>query len=232
MESAAARLIAVRSSTAALLEGLETERWSDADVGTPSLLPDWTRGHVLTHLARNADSVARTLSAGLAGEDAAPYPDGPEGREADIRAGAGRPMTEQLGDVREAADRLDRVFGALADADGWDLPCWEGRPAHHFLDARWREVEIHRVDVAGAYTAADWPPEFVAYLLPELLSTAADRLDRPVRIRTDAGVEWSGGAGDSEPVEVAGPDWAVALWLVGRPVGDELPDAPPVARWR
>jgi maleylpyruvate isomerase len=29
----------------------------------PSRLPDWTVGHVLTHLARNADSMVRVLAA-------------------------------------------------------------------------------------------------------------------------------------------------------------------------
>jgi len=37
---------------------------SDADVRRPSALPDWTVGHVLTHVARNADShVRRTRAA-------------------------------------------------------------------------------------------------------------------------------------------------------------------------
>lgn len=34
----------------------------------PSQLPGWTRGHLLTHLARNADSVVRRLPAASQGE--------------------------------------------------------------------------------------------------------------------------------------------------------------------
>ena len=34
---------------------------TDAEVAEPSLLPGWTRGHVLTHLARNADGLANLL---------------------------------------------------------------------------------------------------------------------------------------------------------------------------
>src|SRR5690349_12024814 len=34
----------------------------DAAVRAPSLLPGWSRGHVLTHLARNADGGRRLLS--------------------------------------------------------------------------------------------------------------------------------------------------------------------------
>ena len=34
----------------------------DAQVREASLLPGWTRGHVLTHLARNADGMINLLS--------------------------------------------------------------------------------------------------------------------------------------------------------------------------
>ena len=47
-------------ATARLLAALEVLR--DLDVTRPSLLPDWTVGHVLTHLARNADSFVRILA--------------------------------------------------------------------------------------------------------------------------------------------------------------------------
>ena len=43
-------------ATARYLEAL-TEL-SDDDVRAPSLLPGWTRGHVITHVARNADALA------------------------------------------------------------------------------------------------------------------------------------------------------------------------------
>lgn len=116
--AAVAALADMRSSTAALVLGLEAERWTDADVRAPSMLPGWTRGHVLTHIARNADSIARTLSGALRGEIVARYPHGPDGRNADIEAGAGRGVTELIADVRDSADRLDRVFAAVGDADG------------------------------------------------------------------------------------------------------------------
>ena len=32
---------------------------SDADWNAPSRLPEWTRGHVATHLARQADGLTR-----------------------------------------------------------------------------------------------------------------------------------------------------------------------------
>jgi hypothetical protein len=41
------------TATDSLVDGIG--RLTDADARGPSLLPGWTRGHVLTHLARNAD---------------------------------------------------------------------------------------------------------------------------------------------------------------------------------
>jgi len=41
---------------------------TDADARGPSLLPGWSVGHVLTHLARNADSLVRMLKAAARGD--------------------------------------------------------------------------------------------------------------------------------------------------------------------
>ena len=53
----------------------------------PSLLPDWTVGHVLTHLARNADSMDRVLEAAERGDVVERYAGGGAGRDAEIEAG-------------------------------------------------------------------------------------------------------------------------------------------------
>ncbi|MFN2518336.1 MAG: maleylpyruvate isomerase family mycothiol-dependent enzyme [Jatrophihabitantaceae bacterium] len=240
MTAPTAALTALRTSTAALLAGIDAERWTDAAVRVPSLLPGWTRGHVLAHIARNADGITRTLSGALRGEIVARYPDGKAGRNADIEAGSTRGCAELAADVRESADRLDRLFGAVADADGWDLPT-EDRPARGYVLARWLEVEIHRVDLAGAYTADQWPAEFVAYLLPELADSLDARGAIALRIEVVAhgsvtadlaGRVWTSGDGDRIPV--TGPDWALAAWLVGRPqaAAPVLNPMPELAPWR
>src|SRR5262245_45576814 len=48
-------LAALRESTAHLVRAVED--LTDEQARGASLLPDWTRGHVLTHLARNADAL-------------------------------------------------------------------------------------------------------------------------------------------------------------------------------
>lgn len=234
-----ATLAHLRTTTSALVLGIELERWTDDDVRQPSLLPNWTRAHVLTHLARNADSISRTVSGALRGELVVRYPDGDTGRNADIEAGAGRGVTELIADVRESAERLDRLFGAVADADGWTLPTPE-RPVGRYTWTRWREVEVHRVDLAGGYGPSDWPPAFVSYLVPKVIAQLSERIDAPTRIEvtesgsvtTDLpGSHWTVGEGD--PVAVAGPDWAIAAWLIGRPeaAAGALTAAPPLREW-
>jgi maleylpyruvate isomerase len=231
----------LRASTADLVEWLIALRWSDADVAAPSLLPGWTRGHVLTHLARNADGIAATLAGALHGEIVERYPGGKPARNAAIDAGAGRPAAVLVEDVRESADRLDGTLEAVDDADGWGLPAENGDPAGVWLFQRWREVEIHRVDLAADYTPDRWPALFVTSLLPDAAATLDRRVDGAVRVTVAAdgslapdlvGREWSAGEGD--PVDVRGPDWAVLAWLVGRPdaAGDALTATPALGEWR
>jgi maleylpyruvate isomerase len=150
----------------------------DADVRRASRLPGWSVGHVLTHLARNADAHARRLTGALRGEDVGKYPGGTAQRERDIEDGAGRSATELVRDLSLSQQRLEQLFTECAAA-GWPgsrlmggshYPA-TGCPAH-----RLREVEVHHVDLDIGYGPADWPADYVAWELPGLLATVPDRL--------------------------------------------------------
>lgn len=233
-----AELATLRASTQAMLDGFTAEGWSDADMRAPSLLPDWTRGHLLTHIARNADGITRTVNGALRGERLARYPNGQVGRNADIEAGAGRSAEELLADVRDSAARLDEAFAAVEAADGWALEC-DDRSAGRYLTARWREVEIHHVDAGGSYTPDKWPAGFVSYLLPRLADQLSSRTSEPLQVEvavdgsltTDLpGRTWSTGPGG--PL-VIGPDWAVLAWVLGRPsvAAAALSTTPELSPW-
>ena len=153
----------------------------DETARRPSLLPGWSIGHVLTHLARNADGHARRLEGALRGEDIARYPGGMSQRERDIEDGASRPARDLAEDVASSAQRLEDVW-VRCQAAGW--------PGRHLLGTdRWpttssplrrlREVEVHHVDLGLGYRPADWPEAYVVWELPLVLAELPERLRRP-----------------------------------------------------
>jgi maleylpyruvate isomerase len=171
-------LDACRDASARLLATLDG--LDDATARRPSRLPDWTVGHVVTHLARNADSHVRMMEAAMAGRVADQYEGGLEGRAADIAAGAGRPAAELVADLNRAIADLDATWGRVP------LEVWatgEGRMGNGELcrcaelpSRRWREVEIHRVDLGLGGEPADWPDAYVELELPKALAQLPDRL--------------------------------------------------------
>jgi maleylpyruvate isomerase len=134
----------------------------DVDPGTASRLPGWTIGHVLTHIARNADSFTRMIEGAAQGEVLDQYPGGGSERRAGIEAGARRPLDVLVDDVRRSAWRLEQQWAATPD---WDRPCRPmlgGEvPLSELPLRRVREVEVHHVDLALDYSFADLPVEYV-----------------------------------------------------------------------
>lgn len=252
------RLDEVRWSTVSLLDALRERPPTDGWARQPSLLPGWTRGHVLSHLARNADAMVRAL-AGAARGDRIPMYDGEDARAAEIQAGAGRPAAELAADVTESADRLEDTWSRLTDAD-WRREAVTRAgpvPALRLIGMRWREVEIHRVDLADGYGPGDWPASFVAPLLPSLLDPEriGPRLPSGLTVEvvnTDSGQRWLVGedvpppvgtarsaraaavrSAAPPPVRVVGPSWALVGWLLGRPsvARPELGELPALGPW-
>ncbi len=144
----------------------------------PSRLPDWTIGHVLTHIARNADSVVWRLEGAQVGELRDQYPGGLEQRADDIARGAGRPAVDLVDDVRQSADAVERVMGDLSPA-GWDALSRTSRgvveTSRDAVLSRWREVVVHHGDLGLG--PVPLPAELVAAWLPRELPRLAERSD-------------------------------------------------------
>jgi maleylpyruvate isomerase len=145
------------------------ERLADQDMRRPSLLPGWTIGHVLTHVARNADSHVHRTEAAARGQMVDQYEGGYAGRDADIEAGAGRPAAEIIDDVRRSAHAVDAAWRSVEPA------AWAGRsrdvngrerPLFELPSRRWQEVEVHVVDIDVGVSHRDWPEQFVLEWLP------------------------------------------------------------------
>lgn len=135
---------------------------SDEQARRPSLLPDWTVGHVLTHIARNADGFSRMIEGAERGEEASMYEHGADGRRADIESGSGRPAAELIADVEDSSARLDGLFERATEQTwaGYGLTIAGRIPISELPERRRGEVEIHRVDLGLGYTFADWPADY------------------------------------------------------------------------
>lgn len=209
---------------------------SDADVAAPSALPDWSRGHLLTHVARNADGLINLFRSARTGEDHPMYPSA-EHRAAAIEAGSARPIGVIVDDLAAAHERF---IAAAAETSDWSpevrhrsdarLPVW----AVPLL--RLGELEIHHTDLDMRYGYDRWPSEWVTAYLPFAATELTDRAGEPIGLRatdTDARVE------SSEPAArtVEGPQAALLAWVTGRHDGHDLrvtPDGalPTLGSWR
>ena len=213
------------------------ERFDDAAVREPSLLPGWSRGHVLNHLARNADALVRLLTWAATGVPNPMYPSD-EARDAEIEQGAGRSAAELFADLRASSEHF-AVQASRLTPEQWSHPI-EGRrggpqPASGLPWWRLEEVLVHHVDLGVSYSPAHWPEYFTE---PELASVTA-RFSNPVftaespAFRIEAEDLDGDGEGDvvygvrTTPADetapiVRGPSAALVAWLIGRSGGDGL----------
>ncbi|WP_280266349.1 maleylpyruvate isomerase family mycothiol-dependent enzyme [Nocardia wallacei] len=238
-----ALLDTVDAATQRLLDAVD--KLTDADVPGPSLCEGWTRGHVLAHLSRNADGLVNLLLWARTGIETPQYAS-QFLRDTDIEMGAPRPIAEQLDDLRAASDRWLALARAMP-ADRWLTPVrtrtGKELPAAQIPWLRLREIEIHHVDLTIGYQPTDWPGEFVARLLSEVVAG----LDRAATANVPAGTEavtsesptftvrttdtgYTATIGPAPTTTVSGPAALLVAWLIGRSDGTgltgELPTLP------
>jgi maleylpyruvate isomerase len=204
-------------------------RLDDVRLTEPSLLPGWTRGHVLSHVARNADGCTNLLTWARTGVPTPQYANA-EQRAADIEAGAGRPLGAQLADLEASASRFADAVERMSP-QAWPVTItWRtGKtgPAAGVVWARLREVEVHHVDLAAGYVPGDWPEAFTHRLLHELTAGfSADPSAPRLRVHAvDLGHESTIGSDVAAPT-VPGDGHALAAWLTGRSAGAGLTIVP------
>jgi maleylpyruvate isomerase len=212
---------------------------TDGEVREPSLLPGWTRGHVLTHIARNADALVNLLTWARTGEKMPMYPSR-EARNADIEAGARRGASELRDDIARSHLRFLEAAHSL-DETAWNTRVeWgsehRGGPASFVPVLRGVEVELHHTDLGLGHQPADWAPDLIREALPYLGEGLDERAGEPLVLQatdTWARLEYGGPGGRT----VEGPQVAVAAWLTGRSGGEGLvvvPEGPlpMIGAWR
>ncbi len=201
----------------------------------PSLLPGWTRAHVVAHLALNAEGLAGVLHGAHVGRPQPMYAS-PEGRDSDIAELA-------AADPAELRERLLAGTATFADAlaamheDDW-IGRFERTPGGpdfalaNVVLMRVREVEIHHADLGAGYSPADWPEPFRVLLLDSMTKRP---YPAPFSVRpTDLDGTWHYGEGSGGTV-VTGTSADLGWWLTGRGAGEGLApdtnDLPEVESW-
>lgn len=199
----------------------DTIELDDAQWKAPSPLPGWSRAHVATHIARNADAQRRVIAASLAGDAQALYPS-PSLKFDDIERGAERSGLDLHVDLDISAGELARMMDRVED---WMIPV--RLPAGEFPLSvvpliRLQELILHHLDLDTGFTWQDVDPIPAGWLLQWTLLLMRDDPSLPaVDISSDAGVTAAlGGVGERRAV--SGPDAALWAWLTGRTQGEGL----------
>jgi maleylpyruvate isomerase len=195
------------------VDSLADERYVE-----PSLLPDWTIGHVVAHLALNAEAITHVLQEVRAGGTPTMYPS-QAARDAEIEGLAADGPEELRTRLSVGAAFLAEEVAVLDPRD--DDATFERTPGGTVLRVgvlphlRLREVEIHHADLGVGYTHRDWPTDTVVGFLERAsrsytgtpFTAHASDLDR----------SWEFGGGG--PV-VSGQASALAWWTTGRSAED------------
>ncbi|MEY9969070.1 maleylpyruvate isomerase [Streptacidiphilus sp. MAP12-16] len=204
----------VRRSAARL--GATLDVLTDLRAREPSALPGWTRGHVVTHLARSADVYCWLLALARTGTEPGPRADAVTLDRA-LHEGAGRSGAELVADLRTSLDRLldeaasvpaERWTTLVTALAGWWHPAW------FTLHRCRRELETHHADLNLGYTTANWPADYVTWALDDILTALAAHHFPVARIDAeDLDRSWTlSGTGPT----VTGPGHTLLAWLAGR----------------
>ncbi|MDT0183984.1 maleylpyruvate isomerase family mycothiol-dependent enzyme [Microbacterium sp. ARD31] len=196
----------------------------DDEFDAPSLLPGWTRRHLVAHVGFNARAVARLVEWARTGVETPMY-DSDQQRGEEIEFGATLPVDALRNLAAHAAVHLNVEWRDLPE-EAWShqVRTAQGRlvPASETVWMRTREVWIHAVDLRNGGSVHDFPAELHTLLLDDLIKVwrrkrkPGDRdvvlepVDRPATYRIDVDEE------DLPPLVVRGRAADLVGWGIGR----------------
>lgn len=193
--------------------GIDDTAWQQL-----SRLPGWTRAHVATHLARNADGFRRCVAGLREGRRVLMYDSDAE-RERAIEQGSVRTGLELQIDLDTSAGALNAELNHLADLDlDQTIELRGGLRLQLGLVpvARLNEIVLHHIDLDCGYGIASVPDDVAEWLLQWHVMRLSGRADVPA-IDVAAGSGFTGRIGASgNPTRVAGSDRVLLGWLTGR----------------
>lgn len=196
-----------------------TDALPDSAYAEPSGLPGWTRGHVLAHLALNAEALAGALSGVVEGRRTPMYASD-EARDADIADLAGRSpaviRTRLLAACTDLKDAIDAVPDDQHDTTIDRTPGGRTFAVGAVPWMRLQEVEIHHADLDAGYHRGRWSVPFASHVLETMRSGATMALTLHA---SDLDRSWTYGEGGPT---VTGSVVDLAWWATGRGDGEGL----------
>ncbi|WP_394276005.1 TyeA family type III secretion system gatekeeper subunit [Luteococcus sp.] len=196
------------------------EQWHE-----PSRLTGWTRAHVATHLARNADGLRRVVHGLLTHVPTTMYPD-ERTRRRELEAGSRRGALELQIDLDTSTGDLNETFDYLQQAgiaDDVEVRPGVWMPAHHLVVARLNEVVLHRIDLDHGFTAGQLEADIARWLLEWNCQRIARRQDFPaLQVSSTSGFTARIGPKDADAPLVRGSDAHLLGWLTSRASADEV----------
>lgn len=230
-------LAAIELASARVLDNVAT--LTDRTAREASLLPGWTRGHVVTHLARNADALVNLLTWARTGIEHPMYLSRAD-RDAAIEEGSERLAQVLREDLLAASDRFAAEAERMSEED-WaaQVAHRTGRvfPASAVPDMRLFELWVHLVDLDLGVGFADIEPSHHEALLDVAVRPHRDPSERTVRLNVqlpDGGQRsWELTTADTNGSMLLSASSVDALaWLSGRADGSRITGTPPrLAGW-
>lgn len=203
---------------------------SDQAWQEPSRLPGWTRAHVVTHLAQNANGFYRALESISSGSPGHMY-EAESIRRSSFERGSERSALDLQIDLDASAGRLNRKFMILEQVPHDYV--LELRPGLHLLAhliplARLAEVVVHHLDLDCGFYLGDISDQLASMLLQ--WATHLYRIDSPsVILESSTGFRGYLGAPGGEVIR--GSNATLFGWVMGRlrpddPAALDLPPQP------
>ena len=195
---------------------------SNDDVAADSLLPDWSRGHVISHLANNARGLSNLIEWALSGVQKDMYVS-VEQRGIDIEEGAKRPGKEIVADFLEQSKifsaNLDRLIAGSLLSDEVVLGNGSHVHPHEITTLRERELLVHLVDLGLGYKANNWTLD---WSVKTLKSVSAGKRKERVNFRLLIAGDHTWTMDQNGMTDVIGTPQSLAAWLMGREPDDKL----------
>lgn len=180
----------------------------------PARLPGWSRAHLATHLARNADELTAILTEVEAGRPQ-PEPTQAATQRAQLEAGADRNGLALQIDLDAASSALQQAIEQVSD---WDVPITlhgQRLPLSALPLDRLHEVSLHLLDLDCGATIEVFPAGAAEWLLRWALFRLQDAGLPSITLTTES-VQDTIGSGTDVPLSISGSDANVWGWLTGR----------------